>query len=129
MRALLDTNDLISAILFGGLPRLLLLRAIEGEIQLVTSPVLLDELEELLGEKFGFSPASARATRAELEGLADVVEPLEVPRVCRDADDDEVLAAAAIGGAAFAVTGDEDLLVLERNGEVRILTPPSSGDH
>lgn len=123
MRVLLDTNVLISAILFGGLPSLLLLRAIEGEIQLVTSPVLLDELEELLGDKFGFGPAAARATRAELEGLADVVEPLEVPTVCRDPDDDEVLAAAAIGGAAFIVTGDEDLLVLQRHGEGGILTP------
>ncbi len=123
MRALFDTNVLISAILFGGLPRRLLLRAIEGEIELVISPVLLDELEELLAEKFRFGPAAARAARAELEGLAEVVEPIEVPRVCRDPDDDEVLAAAVIGEAAFIVTGDEDLLVLKTHGEIRILTP------
>jgi len=123
MRALLDTNVLISAIVFGGLPRRLLLMAIVGEIQLVTSPVLLDELEELLVEKFGFSPAGARATRAELESLAEVVAPIDVPVVCRDRDDDEVLAAAVAGGAEFIVTGDEDLLVLELHGEVRIVSP------
>jgi predicted nucleic acid-binding protein len=55
--------------------------------------------------------------------LAEVVEPIEVPRVCRDPDDDEVLAAAVIGEAAFIVTGDEDLLVLKTHGEIRILTP------
>jgi putative PIN family toxin of toxin-antitoxin system len=123
MRALLDTNVLLSAILFGGLPRRLLISATEGRIHLVTTPVLLDEMEELPFQNFGFSATAARATRTELEGLAEVFEPLEVPRVCRDRDDDEVLAVAAAGGVAFIVTGDDDLLVLERHGEIRIITP------
>ena len=121
MRTLLDTNVIISAILFGGVPREILVAAIRGRIQIITSPVLLDELEDLLEEKFRFSAEAARATRAEIEALADVVEPGDLPDVCRDPDDNEVLGAAATGAAEVIVTGDRDLLELSTFEDIRIL--------
>ena len=123
MRVLLDTNVLVSGILFRGVPRALLDRAIRGELDLVTSTALLDELEEILARKFEFSLQLTRATRAELESLAEVVVPTEVPSVSRDPDDDLVLAAAAVGQAEVIVTGDRDLLALEMYGGIPILTP------
>ncbi len=123
MRVLLDTNVLLSAILFGGVARRLLTAAIDGRVRLVSSQHLLDEFEEILGEKFGFSRAAAVETRAELEVLADIVEPAEVPQVCRAPDDDQVLAAALAGEADAIVTGDSDLLVLEWYNRIEILTP------
>lgn len=125
MRALLDTNVLVSAILFRGPSRRLLDAALRGTFDLVTSPALLDELEELLGRKFGFSAAAAAQTRSEIEAVAQVVEPREVPRVCRDPDDDQVLAAAAEAAAGWIVTGDKDLIVLDPHNAIRIV-PPSS---
>ncbi len=126
MRVVLDTNVLVSAVLFGG-PRDLLVSAIRGELAIVTSPVLLDELEGLLRRKFGFGGSAARATRAEFELLAQIVEPTEVPDICRDPDDNEVLAAATTGEAEAIVTGDEDLLALRSFGDVAILTPAEFG--
>ena len=123
MRTLLDTNVIISAILFGGVPREILVAAIRGSIQIVTSPVLLDELEDLLVEKFRFSAEAARATRTEIEAMADVVEPGDLPDVCRDPDDNEVLGAAATGSAEVIVTGDRDLLELGSFEDIRILRP------
>lgn len=123
MRAVLDTNVVISAVLFGGVSRNLLVRAIRGEIDLVTSPALLDELEDVLGEEFDFSRDAARATRSEIESLSDVVEPVDLPRVCRDPDDDQVLAAAVAGAADLIVTGDEDLLTLGSHQGIEIVTP------
>lgn len=123
MRVVLDTNVLISAVLFGGVPRELLWLAVQGRIRPITSAHLLDELEELLREKFGFSHAAAAETRGEFEVLAEVVETTEVPKVCRDPDDDAVLAAAAAGGAAAIATGDRDLLDLGAYGDIAILTP------
>ena len=123
MLVLLDTNVLISAILFGGVPRALLRIAIQGRVRLITSPRLLDELEELLREKFDFSHAAAAETRYEFEFLAEVVEPTEIPNVCRDPDDDEVLAAAVAGGAAAIVTGDRDLLDLGGYLGIEIVAP------
>lgn len=101
----------------------MLTAAIDGRLRLVTSPHLLDEFEEILEQKFGFSRAAAVETRAELEVLADMVEPVEVSQVCRDPDDDRVLAEAVAGGADAIVTGDRDLLVLEWYKEIEILAP------
>jgi putative PIN family toxin of toxin-antitoxin system len=123
LRVLLDTNIFISAILFGGLPRELMVLGLRGEIELVTSPALLNELTALLEEEFAFSPAAADETRRELELVAEVVEPREIPDVCRDPDDNHVLAAANTGGAELFVTGDRDLLVLKAFEDIEIVEP------
>ncbi|MGH2472514.1 MAG: putative toxin-antitoxin system toxin component, PIN family [Candidatus Limnocylindria bacterium] len=123
MRVLLDTNVLVSALLFGGLPRELLQRALRGEVEVVTSVRLMAEFEEVLVERFGLAPEIAQAARSEYEQLAALVRPRRVPRIARDPDDNEVLAAAAMGRADFIVTGDRDLLALERHGGRPILSP------
>jgi putative PIN family toxin of toxin-antitoxin system len=123
VRVLLDTNVLISGILFRGVPRTLLERAIRGEFDLVTSAALLDELEDVFVRSFELPPALARAVRTELETLAEVVAPADVPALSRDPDDDEVLAAAVVGQADAVVTGDQDLLVLETHQTIPIIRP------
>ncbi len=128
MRILLDTNVLVSALLFGGLPRVLLRTVLRGDLTFVTSPALLDELEDVVVGKFGFGRAIARLTRAELEALADLAEPGKLPRVSRDPDDDEALAAAVAGRVDAIVTGDRDLLALGAHQGIRILTPCEFAD-
>jgi putative PIN family toxin of toxin-antitoxin system len=123
VRVLLDTNVLISGILFRGAPRTLLERAIRGELDLVTSPALLDELEGVLVRRFEFPPELGRAVRTEVESLAEVVVPEEVPAVSRDPDDDQVLAAAIRGTVEAIVTGDRDLLVLRTHQGIPIVAP------
>jgi putative PIN family toxin of toxin-antitoxin system len=85
--------------------------------------VLLDEFEELLVEKFSFSVDAARAIRGELEAVVDVVEPEEIPEICRDPDDNQVLGAAATGGVEAIVTGDKDLLDLGSYEGIGIVQP------
>ena len=59
-----------------------------------------------------------------LRSRSEIVTPLPLqPPVCRDPDDDAVLATALSGGAECIVTGDKDLLVLQRHGNVVILKP------
>jgi putative PIN family toxin of toxin-antitoxin system len=123
VRVVFDTNVLISALVYGGLPRELLTRAFRGEITLVTSTVLLNELEEVLVARFAHDPSLARTVRAEIELLAEVADALDLPGVARDPDDDAVLAAAIAGEASAIVTGDRDLLVLGDHHGIHIVTP------
>jgi putative PIN family toxin of toxin-antitoxin system len=48
MRAVLDTNVIVSALIWGGIPFALLEARTEGLAELVTSPALLEELAEVL---------------------------------------------------------------------------------
>jgi len=48
--------------------------------------------------------------------------------VCRDPDDDVILATAVAGRAQSIVTGDKDLLVLVRFGEIVIVAPAAFSD-
>ena len=45
------------------------------------------------------------------------------PKVCRDPDDDPILAAAVNSRCAYLVTGDNDLLSLSKVEGVSIVTP------
>jgi predicted nucleic acid-binding protein len=56
--------------------------------------------------------------------LAEVIEPPPLPQpVCRDPDDDEVLALALAARADVIVSGDADLLVLQQFEGIPILDP------
>ena len=120
MRVVLDTNVLVSALHFGGRPRRLLGDVLRGDHTLIIGPAILGELEAVLVETCGWATDRAAAVRAELEAIADVVTPVEVPRVCRDPDDDQILAIAITGSADAIVTGDADLLVLGAHGGVTV---------
>ncbi|MPZ87836.1 MAG: putative toxin-antitoxin system toxin component, PIN family [Nitriliruptorales bacterium] len=125
VRVLLDTNVLISALLFGGLPEALLRRGLEGAFVMISSEVLLDELEDKLLQRFEFGRAQSRLVRQELDLASDNVLPQTVPAASRDPDDDHVLAAAVAGLADWIVTGDKDLLVMGRHRGIAIVTPRS----
>jgi putative PIN family toxin of toxin-antitoxin system len=120
VRVVLDTNVLVSAPHFGGRPRRLLDDVLRGDHTLIIGPAILGELDALLVETCGWASDRAAAVRAELEAIAEVVTPLEVPRVCRDPDDDQILAIAIAGAADALVTGDADLLTLGTHGGLSI---------
>jgi putative PIN family toxin of toxin-antitoxin system len=113
MRVVIDTNVYISALMFGGLPGELLDLAFAGDFMPVTSPVLLDELEEKLRFKFGVEDADVERIRGRLERIAEIVSTMPSLAIIRaDPDDDRVLECALVGRADMIVTGDRHLLKL-----------------
>jgi putative PIN family toxin of toxin-antitoxin system len=122
VRVVLDTNVLVSALHFGGRPRRLLDDVLRGDHALIIGPAILGELEAVLVETCGWASDRAAAVRAELDAIAEVVTPSEVPRVCRDPDDDQILAIAVSGAADALVTGDADLLAVGMHRGVSIVS-------
>jgi putative PIN family toxin of toxin-antitoxin system len=118
----LDTNVLVAALVAEGLCREVVHRVIRMR-GVATSRPLLDELDTTLQRKFKVTPATTAFLKAFRE-LARVVEliPLE-KAVCRDLDDDLVLATAVAADANLIVTGDDDLLVLGTYEGIAIVSP------
>lgn len=55
-----------------------------------------------------------------------MLDPVPLPLdACRDSDDVKILGLAVASGADFVVTGDRDLLVLEKCQGIPILSPRS----
>src|SRR5215213_7842854 len=124
MRTVPDTNIVVSGLLWRGNPRRVLDAARDGIIEILTSPALLEELEDVLNrEKFAARLKAAGVTAQELvEGyaaLATVVDaaPIE-PVIIRDPDDDAVLACAIAAEAEIIASGDDDLLSLKEHQNV-----------
>lgn len=109
MRLVLDTNVVVSALLWGGTPYALLQSAAAGDIELCTSPALLDELRRVLSRKhlaarLAKNQSSIEQTIDLYGELAIVVSPLVTARaVPRDPDDDQVVATALAAGADLLV--------------------------
>jgi uncharacterized protein len=122
VRVVLDTNVFIAAVVADGLCRdLVRLRVLPHT--LITSEPLLQELRTISRAKFAVDPVELPLL-AQLNEEAEIVTPAELRAgVCRDEDDDVVLATALASKADVIVTGGEDLLALKKFRGIEILSP------
>lgn len=125
IRVVLDTNVLVSALLFGGRPGMLRDLWKSGRIiPLVTKETFAEFRKVLSYPKFKLTQREIRSILNE--EILPFVEPVEiielVSGICRDPHDDMFLAVAASGDAQFLVTGDKDLLVLKQYRQTEIVT-------
>lgn len=123
MRVLLDTNVIISALLFGGKPRSILQSVITKQHVAITSPMLLSELADVFRKKFGYETQAVVAVDQQLRKQCVIVLPKEAIDVLSDMPDNRVLEAAVEGACEVIITGDTDLLTLKKYRSIRILTP------
>lgn len=124
MRAFLDTNVVLAAYLTDGVCRRLLSEAIAGRFEAVVSIQVVSEMERHLKRDFHVPAEDARRAVDHIGRVCRVVPvPENPPKVCRDPDDDGILAAAHTAGVVWLVTGDKDLLVLNPHAGVSILRP------
>jgi len=125
LNLVLDTNVLISAIVFGGKPREILEFIIEGRLRLSISEYILDKMKSVLSrKKFGFSLSVIHHIIHEILAIAEYVEPRKtVSLIKNDVADNNILACALEAQANFIITGDQHLLELELFEDTRIRTP------
>lgn len=125
-RVVLDANVLISSILKPtSVPGRAVSHAIHSDLVLISEALIGEVLTVLTRPKFAafIEPSEARAVVFELIVISATIPVTAHVQVCRDPDDDHVLALALSGEADIIVTGDQDLLILDPFRGVRILTP------
>lgn len=126
MRAVLDTNVLVSAALFPTTVPARVLLAVYRSGRLLVSDTTVTELHKVLGrQRFERRARYERRMEfvAEVILLGDEVVIVERITACRDPDDDKFLEVAVNGNATHLVTGDQDLLALHPFRSIPILTP------
>jgi putative PIN family toxin of toxin-antitoxin system len=123
VKVFLDTNVLVSAYAARGICADLV-RFIFAEHELLTGEVNLEELRRVLRDRFRAPPERLDAIESELPAETIVPRPSEPsPVPVRDPDDAWVLASAVSGGADLLVTGDQDLLDVQRQVSIPIVDP------
>jgi len=124
MKVFLDTNVLVSATATRGLCADVL-REVLVSHQLVISSPLLTELKNAFRKKLGV-PDDLTAELVEiLQQDAHYSTPSALPDVdIQDRDDFAILSSALNGGAdIFFITGDKELLGLQKIGNMEIISP------
>ena len=126
MRAVLDTNVIISAVLSPGGPPARVLRLwLEGACELVCSPLLIAELERALA----YPKLRERIRHEEGAELIDLLgrgalmldDPVAPPEVLSPDPGDDFLIALAAESKAAIVSGDRHLLGLSHR--IPVYTP------
>lgn len=125
MTVVFDTNVIVSALITEGLCSRLLRRARLREFSLVLCQCIFDEIRKVLSEKF-------KASRGEILSALDIINEsvsmvitsdMPIQPLCKDKDDDMVIACALEAKADYLVTGDVELLKIGQYKGIKILSP------
>lgn len=127
MKAVLDTNALISTVIATGVPHEVVVKGLEGEYQIIVSVATLTEFRETLlkyPERFDMDEDEVQREVETIRYFAEFVNPDEqITAVEADPDDDKFLEAAVAGDVDYLVSGDRHLLGLGTFRGIEILEP------
>ena len=114
MKLVLDTNVYISAFLWGGRPKEILERAIEGKDEVFISRAIKDEIFEVLKRPiFKVNEKEIEALMREIEDITELVIVTEkIERLCRDIDDNAIVECGIGADAQYIITVRQDKLVI-----------------
>lgn len=129
IRAVIDTNHIVSAFFWGGAPRKVLDAARAKRFRVITTRELIDELKDVISHpKFAGRLAQIGETVDSLlendyRALVEVVKPAQIEPIITDDPDDDALIACALGGAAdYIISGDHHLLDLNEYQSIKMWT-------
>jgi putative PIN family toxin of toxin-antitoxin system len=123
MKIVVDTNVLISGIFFGGFPRKILSAIVGRKITACATAEIIDEYEAIVQEMIERKQGHFdRTILTPLIQSMEVIETVTNIEICRDPDDDKFIECAKDSHAFYIVSGDKDLLVLEKYEDIQIVT-------
>lgn len=122
MKIVIDTNVLMSGIIFGGNPTRIIELLFSQKISAFASPEMVNEYKRIYEE---LSRKYRKRTHNE---IGEIIQSINVIpshshiEICRDPDDNKFIECAVDNKCIYIVSGDKDLLVLERYEDIEILT-------
>lgn len=127
MKVVVDTNVLMSGIFFGGVPGRVIDAWVEGRVEMVLSPEILDEYRRV-GSDLAIRYAERAAVLIPVLTLlavnATIVNAMPLKeQVSKDAADDMFLAAAVAADVTTIVSGDQHLLDVSEWRGIAVVTP------
>lgn len=123
MKVILDSNIYIAAFSSRGICSSLFELCLD-RVSMIISEHLLSEVSRNLSKKLKLPNDKINEIISYLHEECTLVNFKKLEkRICRDADDDNILALARDGGVDYIITGDKDLLVLEEFESVPIIDP------
>jgi len=125
-RVVLDTNTLVSALLFrGSLARLVELWQNSRFTPFFSKETFSEFKSVLEYSKFSLTAQEIRIIiQEEVLPFFEVIDVAEqITGICRDPDDNKIIACAVSASAEFIVSGDKDLLDIGHYKSIRIISP------
>jgi putative PIN family toxin of toxin-antitoxin system len=127
IKAVLDTNVLVSGFLYGGPPSDVLDLAEAGVVEIYTSERAIAELHDVLSRskfssRFRYLRLTASAIVSAYRHSAILITPVNIPHICSDSDDEEFIGIALAAGADAIVSGDHHLLECSDSSPIPVLT-------
>ena len=124
IKAVLDTNILISSLFWKGAPYEIVQKGIGGAFIIILSPEIIRETEDKLKNKFKFSVENTNAFLEVVALNSFIVEPMIKLRVVKtDSTDNKIIECAVAGNVDYIVSGDKHLLNIKKHEQINIITP------
>jgi putative PIN family toxin of toxin-antitoxin system len=125
MKIVIDSNIFVSSFFWGGHPREIFERVINGLDELFITDGIIKEITTVMSSK------KFTVNNSEIEDYVRIIKKYskkviakKVPEsISRDRDDDKILQCGFDGNVDFIVTGDNDLLVLKEYEAIKIIKP------
>lgn len=130
LRIVLDTNQLVRALARPPEFATFVMAWASARFTVICSDALLDEYEHVLRRPYIRAliyPESLRALRTYLLDMIEFIDLEAYPTICRDPDDDKVIATAIQGQVDYLLTADADILaqdvyLLLQQANIRVAT-------
>ncbi len=124
LRIVFDSNVYISALLFKGIPGIILEMALKNQVLLIISDEIIAETVRILKEKFKWPEHNIDKFVRRLSGISENIRPgIKLDAVKERESDNRILECAVSGNANLIVSGDKHLLKLKKYKNIPIVRP------